>query len=43
VDTFDAGVVLVVEGWNDEQDEVHQESELLHPLATVVLVVDKEG
>ena len=43
VDPVDASVELVVEGGDDEQDEVHQEADLLHPLASVVLVVDEEG
>lgn len=43
VDALDVGVVVVVEGWDDEEDEVHEEANLLHPLASVVLVVDEEG
>lgn len=41
--TLDRGVVLVVEGGNDKQDEVHEESQLHHVLATEQLVVDEEA
>ena len=39
-DVVDVGVVFVVEGWNDEKDEVHKEADLLHPFAAVELVID---
>ena len=37
------GVVFVVEGGNDEEDEVHQEPNHLHVLTAVEFVVDEEG
>jgi len=43
VDVLLRGVVVVVEGGDNEEDEVHQETDDLHPLATVQLVVDEEG
>ena len=43
MNAVDTGVVLVVEGRNDEQDEIHQETDLLHILPSVKLVVNKEG
>jgi len=39
---FDAGVVLVVEGGDDEEDEAHEETDLLHPFSAVKFVVDEE-
>lgn len=42
----DAGgrvVVVVVESWNDKEDEVEQETDLHHHLASVELIVDEEG
>lgn len=41
--TLDRGVVLVVERRNNKQDEVHEETQLHHVLATEELVVDEEG
>lgn len=43
VDTGRAGVVLISEGGDDKHEEAHEETDLLHPLAAVELVVDKEG
>lgn len=43
VDTSRAGVVLISEGRDDKHEEAHKETNLLHPLAAVELVVDKEG
>ena len=43
MDTHFAGIVRVVEGGDDKEDEIHQESNLLHHLAAVVLVVDQES
>ena len=37
------GVVFVVEGGDDEEDEVHQKSNHLHVLTAVEFVVDEEG
>ena len=42
VNTVNTAVILVVESWDDEHDETHEETELLHILATVELVVDEE-
>lgn len=42
LDVLGRCVVIEVEGWNDEQDEHQQESDHLHPLATIELVVDQE-
>ncbi len=39
---MDAAVVLVVERWDDEHEEAHEEADLLHHLAAVKLVVDQE-
>lgn len=36
-------IVGVVESWNHEADEVAKETNDLHPLATIILVVDQEG
>lgn len=36
------GIVFEVEGRDDEEDEIHQESDDLHPLAAIELVVDQE-
>lgn len=36
-------VVGKVEGWDDEKDEVHQETELHHVLAAIKLVINQEG
>ena len=37
------GVILVLEGRNDEKDEVQKESNLLHILATIELVINQES
>ena len=42
VDTGGRGVVLVLEGGDDEHEEAHEETDLLHVLTTVHLVVDEE-
>lgn len=42
VDAGGANVVFVVEGRDDKHEEAHQESNLLHHLAAVHLVVDEE-
>jgi hypothetical protein len=42
VDVLGGRVVLVVECGDHEEDEVHQEANLLHPLPAVELVVDQE-
>lgn len=42
VDAGGATVVLVVEGRDDKHEEAHEESNLLHHLATIHLVVDEE-
>ena len=39
---MNGGVVLEVESGYDEEDEAEQEADLLHPLAAVELIVDKE-
>ena len=39
---MNAAVVVVVECGNDEEDEIHQETKLLHPFAAEKFVVDKE-
>lgn len=41
VDTGRAGVVLVVKSRNDEEEEAHEEANLLHHLSSVHLVVDQ--
>jgi len=43
LDTGDAGVELVVESRNNEEDEVHEETKLLHVLTANNLVVDEES
>ncbi len=43
LDTVNAGVVLVVESRNNEEDEVHEETELLHVLAADDLVINEES
>lgn len=43
VDTLGAGVVLVLERGDDEHEEAHEETNLLHPLTAVELVVDEES
>lgn len=43
MDVFWRGVVFEVEGGDDEEDEIHEESDLLHPFSAVELVVDEEG
>lgn len=42
VNVFGRSVVLVVEARDNEEDEAHEETHLLHPLTAVQLVVDKE-
>ena len=42
-DVRGGGVVCVVEGGDDEEDEVHEEAEHLHLFAAVEFVVDEEG
>ena len=42
-DEVNFGVVVVVEAWDDEEDEIHEEAKLLHVLTAVELVVDEEG
>jgi len=41
-DAGGTGVVFVAKGGNDEADEIGEETNQLHPLAAVVLVVDQE-
>lgn len=40
---IDVGVVVVMEGGHDKEDEVEEESNLLHPLAAIQLVIDEES
>lgn len=40
---LDRGVVFKVEGWNDEENEVHQKPNALHMLAAVELVVNEKA
>lgn len=42
LDTGGAGVVLQLEGGNDEHDEAHEETDLLHHLAAIEAVVHEE-
>lgn len=42
LDVFRRGVVIQLEAGNDEQNEIHEETQGLHVLATVQLVVDQE-
>ena len=42
MDVHGFGVVVVVERGDDEHDEAHEESDLLHHLATIELVVNQE-
>lgn len=35
--------VIIVEGRDDEEDEVHQEADCLHLFAAVQFVIDEEG
>jgi hypothetical protein len=42
VDALDVRVVIVMEGGDDEEDEIEEEPDLLHPFAAVKFVVDKE-
>lgn len=43
VDVFWGGVVFEIEGGDDEEDEIHEESNLLHPFPAVEFVVDEKG
>lgn len=42
LDVLLGGVVFVVETGDNEENEAHQETDLLHPLTSVELVVDEE-
>ena len=42
-DTGGAGIVLQLEGGDDEHDEAHEETNLLHHLAAIEAVVHEEG
>jgi len=42
VDSLDGLVIIIVESWHDEENEVHEETELHHTLATDELVIDQE-